>query len=110
MRRKNNEIEIRIIQVCDAFDSAISGIECQRVSTQRALGIIQKESGTKFDAKIVDVLLSMIAYYPVGTTVRLDNQVEAVVVSQTADPKSPVIMELPVNPERKKNIPILQII
>jgi putative nucleotidyltransferase with HDIG domain len=110
MRRKNKEIEIRIIQVCDAFDSAISGIECQRVSTQKALIRIQNEAGIKFDPKIVDVLLSMIAFYPVGTTVRLDNEVEAVVVSQTMDPKSPVIMELPVNSERKKNIPILQII
>jgi putative nucleotidyltransferase with HDIG domain len=110
MRRKNRELEVRIIQVCDAFDSAISGIECQRISIQKALLQIQKEAGKKFDAKVVDVLLSMIAYYPVGTTVRLDNHAEAVVVSQTLDPKNPVIMELPVNPERKKNIPILQII
>jgi putative nucleotidyltransferase with HDIG domain len=110
MRRKNREIEIRIIQVCDAFDSAISGIECQRVSTQKALINIQKDAGTKFDAKVVEVLLSMIAYYPVGTTVRLDNQAEAVVVSQTMDPKNPVIMELSEGSERKKNIPILQII
>jgi HD-GYP domain-containing protein (c-di-GMP phosphodiesterase class II) len=96
--------------VCDAFDSAISGIECQRVSTQQALSRIQAGAGVEFDPKVVDVLLSMIAYYPVGTTVRLDNQAEAVVVSQTMDPKNPVIMELPVSSERKKNIPILQII
>jgi putative nucleotidyltransferase with HDIG domain len=110
LRRKNREIEIRIIQVCDAFDSMISGIECHRISTQQALSSMQEDAGVKFDPKIVEVLLSMIAYYPVGTTVRLDNQAEAVVVSQTMDPKNPVIMELPVNSERKKNIPILQII
>jgi putative nucleotidyltransferase with HDIG domain len=110
MRRKNREIEIRIIQVCDAFDSLISGIECRRISIQQALSRIQSDAGTKFDSRVVDVFLSMIAYYPVGTTVRLDNQAEAVVVSQTMDPKNPVIMELPVNSERKKNIPILQII
>jgi HD-GYP domain-containing protein (c-di-GMP phosphodiesterase class II) len=110
MRRKNKEIEIRIIQVCDAFDSAISGIECQRISIQKALANIKSEAGEKFDPEVVNALLSIIAYYPVGTTVKLDNQMEAVVVSQTGDPKNPVIMELPTCSVRKKNIPILQII
>jgi HD-GYP domain-containing protein (c-di-GMP phosphodiesterase class II) len=110
MRRKNGEIEIKIIQVCDAFDSAISGIECQRISIQKALIMIQRGAGDRFDPEVVNILLSIIAYYPVGTTVRLDNQMEAVVVSQTGDPRNPVIMELPTCSERKKNIPILQII
>jgi HD-GYP domain-containing protein (c-di-GMP phosphodiesterase class II) len=103
--------------VCDAFDSYISGMECRRMSVQDALNKIREGAGVIFDSKIVEILISKIAYYPVGTTVKMNNSEEGVVVSQTIDPDSPVIMLL--SPEAKnqknnlmleKNISILQII
>lgn len=117
MHQKNREIECKIIQVCDAFDSYISGMECRRMSVQDALNKIREGAGVIFDSKIVEILISKIAYYPVGTTVKMNNSEEGVVVSQTIDPDSPVIMLL--SPEAKnqknnlmleKNISILQII
>ena len=117
MKQKTREIECKIIQACDSFDCYISGMECKRMSVQDALERIQKEAGTKFDPKIINILVSKIARYPVGTTVRMDNQTEGVVISQTVDPESPVIMVLTPNMEKQKsnlmlekNISILQII
>jgi putative nucleotidyltransferase with HDIG domain len=103
MHQKNREIECKIIQVCDAFDCYISGMECRRMSVQEALNKIKEESGTAFDSKIVDILISKIAYYPVGTTVKMNNQTEGVVVSQTVDSNSPVIMVLSPDAHNQKN-------
>lgn len=36
MKQKNKELECRIIQACDAFDSLISGMECKRICVQEA--------------------------------------------------------------------------
>lgn len=117
MHHKSREIECKIIQACDAFDCYISGMECKRMSVQNALEKIRSEAGTKFDSKVIDILVSKIARYPVGTTVEIDNKTRGVVVSQTEDPESPVIMVL--NPDDgkqksnlmlEKNISILQII
>ncbi len=117
MRRKNPEIECKIIQACDAFDCGICGMECRRISVQDMLEKIRKESGTKFDSEVVNVLVSGIAHYPVGTTVKMDNQMEGIVISQTDDPESPVIMLLDTERKNKKhnlmleeNVSILQVV
>lgn len=75
------------------------------------------EAGTKFDSEVVNVLVSRIAHYPVGTTVIMDNQTEGVVISQTDDPENPVIMLLDTERKNKKhnlmleeNVSILQVV
>ena len=47
----------------------------------------------KYDRKVVETLLSKIAYYPVGTVVKMSNQAEGIVVLQTEDPKCPVVLD-----------------
>ena len=64
--------------------------------------------------------MSMIAKYPVGTTVKTNEEQNGVVISQTADPENPVIMILDASmsgvDERKcnldldKSISILQVV
>ena len=117
MHWKSNEIECRIIQACDAFDCYISGMECKRMSVQNALSKMKEEAGKKYDEKIIEILVSKIAQYPVGTIVKMDNQTEGVVISQTTDPKNPIILVLKTEvPDQKynlmleKNISILQIL
>ena len=117
MKRVNSEIECKIIQACDAFDCRICGMECCRISVQDTLKKIRKEAGTKFDSEVVNVLVSRIAHYPVGTTVKMDNQTEGVVISQTDDPENPVIMLLDTERKNKKhnlmleeNVSILQVV
>ena len=117
MRRRDFEMECRIIQACDAFDGYITGMECIRIPLQDAIRKMQEGIIHKFDRKVVETLLSRIAYYPVGTLVKMSNEAEGVVVLQTEDPKCPVVLDFhSENPEQKynlmlqKDISILQII
>ena len=104
MRQKNRELECKIIQACDAFDCYISGMECKRMSVQNAIERITDEAGTLFEKKIVKSLLSGIAYYPVGTTIKISSGEKAVVISQTDDPKSPIILISDGEKEKKHNL------
>lgn len=117
MRQKSRHIECKIIQACDAFDCCISGMECRRMSVQEALSKISAEAGYQYEKKIVDHLVSMVAKYPVGTTVKTNDHMEGVVVSQTLDPENPIIMMLGTeygnyrrNLMLEENISILQVV
>lgn len=117
MRRRDFAMECRIIQACDAFDSYITGMECIRIPLQDAIGKIQEGIIHKYDRKVVETLLSKIAYYPVGTAVKMSNQAEGIVVLQTEDPKCPVVLDFHSGESEKKynlmlqkDISILQII
>lgn len=115
MHQKNREIECKIIQACDSFDCYISGMECRRISVQDALQKMKDEAEIKFDKKIVDELISMIAYYPVGTTVKIDDKTHGVVISQTVNPDTPIVMVLDAENKKhnlmlEKDISILQIV
>ena len=92
MKQKNKELECKIIQACDAFDCMICGMECKRISVQDAIKQMIDGIEVCFDKKVVKNLLSSIAKYPVGTTIKTNEQDEGVVVSQTIDPENPVIM------------------
>lgn len=117
MRRRDFDIECRIIQACDAFECYITGMECVRISLQETFRKMQEDSGKKFDAKVVNTLLSKIAYYPVGTKVKMNDNREGIVVSQTEDAKHPIVLLLDQEHSGKKynlmlqkDISILQII
>ena len=115
MKQKNKELECRIIQACDAFDSLIRGMECKRMSVQDAIKEIVSFADDRFDKKVVKNLLSSIAKYPVGTTVKTNAEEKGVVISQTVDPENPIIMildnnNIKMNLMLEKNISILQVI
>lgn len=120
MKQKNREIECKIIQACDAFDSYISGIECKRISVQDALQRMSESADILYEGKIVNHLVSMVARYPVGTTVKMDGETNGVVISQTLDPENPIIMILDgemdcqnvnkMNLMLEENISILQVV
>ena len=117
MRRRDFAMECRIIRACDAFDGYITGMECIRIPLQDAIGKIQEGIIHKYDRKVVETLLSKIAYYPVGTVVKMSNQAEGIVVLQTEDPKCPVVLDFHSGESEKKynlmlqkDISILQII
>ena len=50
----------------------------------------------------METLLSKIAYYPVGTAVKMSNQAEGIVVLQTEDPKCPVVLDFHSGESEKK--------
>ena len=78
MKQKNKELEC--------------GMECKRICVQEAINQIKENDGGRYDNKIIKCLLSSIARYPVGTTVKTNAEEEGVVVSQTVDPENPIIM------------------
>lgn len=104
MKQKYKEIECRIIQACDAFDCYISGMECKRMSVQEALDIIIGNAGKKYDKAVVDNLVSTVAKYPVGTTVKTNVEERGVVISQTVDPENPIIMILNTDECSERNL------
>lgn len=120
LKQKNTEIECKIIQACDAFDCMISGMECKRLSIQEALSYMKEKAGIEYEEEIVNHIISMVAKYPVGTTIKTSEEENGVVVSQTSDPENPIIMildqEMKCNDEKKynleidKNISILQVV
>lgn len=67
-------------------------MECKRICVKEAINQIKENDGGRFDNKIIKCLLSSIARYPVGTTVKTNAKEEGVVVSQTVDPENPIIM------------------
>lgn len=92
MHQKIKEVECKIIQICDFFDCQISGMECKRTSVQSAIEYLQSNAGIMYDENIVNQFVSMIAKYPVGTTVKTNEEKQGVVISQTKDPGKPIIM------------------
>lgn len=119
MRQKNKEIECKIIQAVDTFDCYISGMEHKRTSVRETIMKIVDDAGTGFEQKIIEELVSMIARYPVGTTVKTNEEEQGVVISQTNDPESPIIMIISTEDNQndkkynlmlEKNISILQVV
>ena len=104
MKQKYKETECRIIQACDAFDCYISGMEWKRMSVQEALDIIIGNAGKKYDKAVVDNLVSTVAKYPVGTTVKTNVEERGVVISQTVDPENPIIMILNTDECSERNL------
>lgn len=121
LKQKSFETACRIVQLCDAFDSYISGMECRRISIQEALEKIKAQAGILFDGEMVSEFISMVAKYPVGTTIKTSEEENGVVVSQTDDPDHPIIMfldadmrckdgEMQLNLEKEKNVSIQQVV
>ena len=94
MRQKCKEIECKIIQVCDKFDSMICGIEEKRTSVREAIDYLSENIGMEYEQKIVDLLMNVIAKYPTGTTVMTTEEKAGVVIQQTQIAEKPVIMVL----------------
>lgn len=59
MRQKNQEMECRIIQVCDAFDGALSGMECVRMPFADAVSMLKNAAGKSLDESVVKELLDI---------------------------------------------------
>lgn len=102
MHQRVKEIECKILQTCDTLDCMISGMECNRTSVCDALEKISEESGIVYEEDIAHCLISSIAKYPVGTTVKTNEQEQGVVISQTKDPVKPIIMIIDTEEEKEK--------
>jgi hypothetical protein len=85
----------RIIDLCRTYDLLIQGLEGYK--TRRpdlAIEYIQSRSGEVFDGPLVELMISTLGVYPIGTTVLLSSGEKAVVIKTpdpTTDPRRPIL-------------------
>lgn len=86
-RQKGDKLrnEVRLVALCDTFDSLISGIGDKKVKMYEAIENIRAYAGTKFDANIAAKFLETVAAYPVGVKVVLSNGEVGEVVRQNKE-------------------------
>ncbi len=90
LRQRNSQKECRMIQICDAFDCAVSGMECKKKTICDAFEIISDKE--KYESRMEKILEKKIGIYPAGTYVKTEDGKKAVVISQTENAKAPVIL------------------
>lgn len=91
LKQRNQEIECRIIQLCDSFDCLCSGIECKRYPAWRIIEYMESVADIKYDKDLVNILFSIIGKYPVGTEVELSNNSYGIITKQTDIAHMPVV-------------------
>ena len=77
--------EVKLVAVCDDFDSLISGIGNEKMKIYEAIEYIKVCAGTVYDASVTHKLLESIALYPVGIQVVTSEGEIGIVVRQNAD-------------------------
>lgn len=84
--------QVRLVAICDAFDSMVYGNLEKRKKVHEALEEIKKSGGIRFDEELVKTFIRSVATYPTGTIVKLSNGECGIVIRQNADkPTKPLI-------------------
>lgn len=102
----------RICVIADAYDAMRSNRSYQReMPPEKAVEVLQGQSGKMFDPVLVRIFLRMMGAYPPGTRVRLDGGEEAMVLrANPDDPFRPIVRILDgeagegINPLRLVNL------
>lgn len=95
--RRNRKLHLapRIVDLCRTYDLMIQGLEGYK--TRRpdlAIQYVENRSGQVFDPALVDLMVSTLGVYPIGTTVQLTSGEKAVVIKTpdpSQDPRRPVV-------------------
>ncbi|MBQ9768158.1 MAG: HD domain-containing protein [Lachnospiraceae bacterium] len=92
MKGEHLKPEVRIVALCDQFDSMVYGNLMKRYKVRDAMDYIVSQAGVQFDFKLVQLFMESVAAYPVGTTVITNEGDTAVVLRQNYKlPTRPVI-------------------
>lgn len=84
--------EVRIVSLCDQFDSMIYGNLMPRHKVREAMDYIMSQAGVQFDFSLVQLFMESVAAYPIGITVITNEGDTAVVVRQNYKfPTRPVV-------------------
>jgi len=86
--KKELNLFSKIIAIADVFDATTTPRIYQKTPFKRdeALGMMMKESGTKFGSLLLKAFINMIGVYPIGCLVLLNSRELAVVVETNQDP------------------------
>ncbi len=77
--------EVKLVSLCDDFDSLISGIGNRKLKMYEAIEYIRDHIGLKYDPTIARKFLESVAVYPVGMEVVLNDGEVGVVISQNKE-------------------------
>lgn len=89
---KHLKVGVRIVALCDQFDSMVYGNLMPRYKVRDAMDYIMSQAGVQFDFDLVALFMESVAAYPNGTTVLTNEGDMAVVVRQNYKfPTRPVI-------------------
>lgn len=92
LKSKKISDTISVVGVCDTFDEMVSGIGCRQTKVYEAIEYLKTFKNIRFNGKIVDEFLKIVAFYPVGSQILLNTGEKAVVVSQNKGfPERPVV-------------------
>lgn len=95
MKGEHLKPEVRIVALCDQFDSMVYGNLIKRYKVREAMDYIMSQAGIEFDFSLVQLFMESVAAYPVGTTVITNEGDTAVVLRQNYKfPTRPVIQLL----------------
>ncbi|WWR15864.1 HD domain-containing phosphohydrolase [Lachnospiraceae bacterium JLR.KK008] len=91
-RKKKVSEPIAIAIVCDVFDEMVSGIGFEYSKVHKAIEYLKCFRNVKFDAKIVNEFLKVVAAYPVGSHVLTNKGEIGIVIRQNKGfPERPVL-------------------
>lgn len=76
---------VKIVEVCDAFDSMINGIGYKQMKVHQVVEYIKSKSLSEFEKKYADQLLTMVAMYPIGTKVITSDDEVGIVIKQNKE-------------------------
>lgn len=94
LKQKQIPVEVRIVSLCDEFDSMICGIGQEKMKISDALEYIKVYNKTKFDSKISDIFFDFIVQYPVGTNIKLNTGEVGIVIRQNGKFKDRPVLKL----------------
>ncbi len=77
--------EVKLVSICDDFDSLISGIGNEKMKIYEAIEYIKVHAGIKYDPTITAKFLESVAAYPVGCVVYTNSGEKGIVVRQNKE-------------------------
>lgn len=92
MKGEHLKAEVRIVSLCDQFDSMVYGNLMPRYKVRDAMEYLMSQAGVKFDFSLVQLFMESVAAYPIGTTVVTNEGDTAIVIRQNFKlPTRPVL-------------------
>lgn len=75
----------RMIAIADTYDNLIYGHACKRMGLNYAVEYLNAQAGKSLDPQLVRLFNNVVAIYPTGSTVILNNGYKAVVIGQNKE-------------------------
>jgi cyclic di-GMP phosphodiesterase len=99
----------RIVSICDVYD-AITSVRCYKKGLDRVEGLrkLYEWSDHHFDKELTHNFIQSIGVYPIGTCVRLENELTAVVIESADNILQPVV-RIFYNNKRQSSVEIEEI-